>query len=313
MPVAFSGALRKRVLSFFYILLLNLLQGWRFYAKAINLTAENATMPAIKVPTSFNIDVEFEIPEFFRRLLAWLIDVLIEFCYLMIALYILNQIDKSLNRYDHDSSYNMNAIALLFMLPLFIYHVVMEITMNGQSIGKKAMSLKVVNENGGRASFSQFFIRWILRVSDIWIVVIVILLIFSPTQNSEMNFALAGAIVFLITDVVLAIASKKGQRIGDMLARTILIRTNRRASIEETVFQEVADSYTPVYPQIMQLSDRDINAIKNILETARKKGDMDMAVAAGEKIKGHLKIESSLSPFEFLEILLKDYNYLSVK
>jgi 5,10-methylenetetrahydrofolate reductase len=63
----------------------------------------------------------------------------------------------------------------------------------------------------------------------------------------------------------------------------------------------------------MQLSDRDINAIKSILETARKKGDVDMAVAAGDKIKSHLKIESSLSPFDFLDVLLKDYNYLSVK
>ena len=83
--------------------------------------------------------------------------------------------------------------------------------------------------------------------------------------------------------------------------------------MKKTVFQEVADNYTPSFPQIMQLSDRDINAIKSILETARKKGDMDMAAAASEKIKAHLKIDSPISPFEFLEILLKDYNYLSVK
>ncbi len=38
-----------------------------------------------------------------------------------------------------------------------------------------------------------------------------------------------------------------------------------------------------------------------------------MASNAAEKIKNHLKIESDLSPFEFLEILLKDYNYLSTK
>ena len=63
----------------------------------------------------------------------------------------------------------------------------------------------------------------------------------------------------------------------------------------------------------MLLSDRDINAIKSILETARKKGDWDMAAAASEKIKAHLKIDAPMTPFEFLDILLKDYNYLSVK
>jgi hypothetical protein len=112
---------------------------------------------------------------------------------------------------------------------------------------------------------------------------------------------------------VLVVISKKGQRIGDFLAHTILIRTNARTSIEETVFQEVSDSYTPSFSQIMQLSDKDINAIKSILETARKKGDFNMAAAAAEKIKAHLKIESSMSPFDFLETLLMDYNYLSTK
>ena len=34
-------------------------------------------MSVIKVPTTFNIDVEFEIPEFYRRLISLLIDVLI--------------------------------------------------------------------------------------------------------------------------------------------------------------------------------------------------------------------------------------------
>jgi uncharacterized RDD family membrane protein YckC len=271
-------------------------------------------MAVIKIPTSFNIDVEFEIPEFYRRMVAWMIDVVIEFCYFRLALYLLNVIAQNSNFMDDDTYHNLSAVAIIIFLPLFIYHVVMETTMNGQSVGKKIMGLRVVNENGGRASISQFLIRWLLRVSDVWIVIIIIILVVTTySQGSEMNFALAGAIIFLITDIILVISSKKSQRIGDILAKTILIRTNRKASIEETVFQEVADSYTPLFPQIMQLSDRDINAIKSILETARKKGDMDMAIAAGDKIKAHLKIETSLSPFEFLDILLKDYNYLSVK
>jgi len=63
----------------------------------------------------------------------------------------------------------------------------------------------------------------------------------------------------------------------------------------------------------MQLSDKDINAIKSILETARKKGDFNMAEAAAYKIKSHLTIESDMPAFDFLDVLLKDYNYLSVK
>jgi len=259
-------------------------------------------MAVIKVPTSFNIDVEFEVPEFYRRLLALIIDIAIEFFYLKIIAEIIDRAE-------------LDFIGFLFLLPIFVYHVVMEITMNGQSAGKKIMGIKVVHENGGRASISQFIIRWLLRVSDVWMVALIFVLAagIGFGHDTETTILILAVFAFLVTDIVLVISSKKGQRIGDILAHTILIRTNARASIEETVFQEVADTYTPVFPQIMQLSDRDINAIKSILETARKKGDYAMAATASDKIKSHLKIDSSMSPFDFLDVLLKDYNYLSVK
>jgi uncharacterized RDD family membrane protein YckC len=268
-------------------------------------------MAAIKVPTSFNIDVEFEIPEFYRRLVALLIDIFIIICYSKIAFEILKAAANGSDFRDADTGYNLQAVAILLFLPTLIYHIALEITMNGQSIGKKIMSLQVVNENGGRASVSQFLIRWLLR--DIWFLFLFAVGVGGVDSNPESVFIILAVIAYFITEIILVVSSKKGQRIGDILARTILIRTNRQASIEETVFQEVADNYTPSFPQIMQLSDRDINAIKSILETARKKGDMDMAAAASEKIKAHLKIDSGMSPFEFLDILLKDYNYLSVK
>jgi uncharacterized RDD family membrane protein YckC len=268
-------------------------------------------MAAIKVPTSFNIDLEFEIPEFYRRLFALLIDIVILFCYYKIAFEIFKLIASGADFRDADTGYNLQAVAIVIFLPLLVYHVVLEITMNGQSIGKKIMALRVVNENGGRASVSQFLIRWLLR--DIWFLFLFAVGVSGADSSPESVFIILAVIAYFITEIVLVVSSKKSQRLGDILARTILIRTNRQASIEETVFQEVADDYTPSFPQIMRLSDRDINAIKSILETARKKGDLDMAAAASGKIKAHLKIDSGMSPFEFLDILLKDYNYLSVK
>lgn len=271
-------------------------------------------MAVIKVPTNFNIDVEFEIPEFYRRLISLLVDIIIEFVYLWIAIKIFSSIIMN-SSLDTDSQYNLQAVWLLFILPILLYHVVLEITMNGQSFGKKVMGIKVVNEIGGRPGISQFLIRWLLRVSDVWIVVIIFMLASMDefSRNPETAFIVLAALAFLITDIVLVVSSKKGQRIGDLLAKTILIRTNTKGDIEDTVFIEVADSYVPSFPQIMQLSDKDINAIKSILETARKKGDYNIAEAASSKIKSHLKIETSISPFDFLEVLLKDYNYLSTK
>jgi uncharacterized RDD family membrane protein YckC len=272
-------------------------------------------MAVIKVPTNFNIDLEFEIPEFYRRMFALMIDMLIEYFYLRIASAIYDSIDNNRNSFDSDAGYDMAAIGILLFLPVLIYHVVLEITMNGQSIGKKIMRLRVVDENGGRPSISQYLIRWLLRLGDVWIVAAIFLLFSMPAffRDAESAFLIIAVVSFLITDIVLVVFSKKGQRLGDILAKTILIRLHTKTDIEDTVFQEVSDSYIPKFPEIMKLNDKDINAIKNILDTARKKGDFNMATAASEKIKAHLKIETPLSPFDFLDIALKDYNYLSTK
>jgi uncharacterized RDD family membrane protein YckC len=277
---------------------------------------QNAVMPAIKVPTTFNIDVEFDVPEFYRRLLALLIDMVIEFSYVVIAGKVYEAIFRNYYGFDDDSQYNLGAIGLLFFLPVLVYHVALEILMNGQSVGKKIMGIRVVTENGGRPGISQLFIRWLLRISDLWIAMLIIFLAANPVffmNRWDTFFVVLLAVGFLITDIVLVVSSKKGQRIGDMLAHTILIRSRSKADIEETVFQEVADSYIPSFPQIMQLSDKDINSIKSILQTARKKGDFHLAAVAADKIKHHLSINTSMSPFDFLDVVLKDYNYLSSK
>jgi uncharacterized RDD family membrane protein YckC len=268
-------------------------------------------MGAIKVPTNFNIELEFEIPEFYRRLLALIIDIILEVIYIRIMAAVLDTMGSGSGT---DSQFNSAAIAWILFTPVLLYHVIMELTMNGQSPGKKITGIRVVDERGGKASFSQFIIRWLLRISDLWIIVILVVILDQHgRQDIENVMVTIFGIGFLITDIILVVSSKKGQRIGDILAHTIIIRTSTKSDINETVFQEVADNYVPAFPEIMQLSDRDINAIKSILETARKKGDFHMAENAAEKIKAHLKINTSLSPFDLLETLLKDYNYLSTK
>jgi len=271
-------------------------------------------MAVIKVPTNFNIDVEFEIPEFYRRLIALLIDFLMQFFIYKLGILLLEVLASNIDYKESEQWYNLHWLSIVIILgPILIYHVLLEITMNGQSIGKKILNIKVVNENGGKASISQFLIRWLLR--DIWFIIILFIGLAKEYQgkNAESTFLILFVFAYFITDIILVVASKKGQRIGDLLAKTILIRINSKGNIEDTIFIDVADNYVPSFPQIMQLSDKDINAIKSILETAKKKGDYLMAESASNKIKNHLKIESTKSPFDFLDILLKDYNYLSTK
>lgn len=269
-------------------------------------------MSVIRVPTTFNIDLEFEIPEFHRRLFAWFIDVFIQIIYYIAAR---NVLEKSISSHDllsKDTPYNVWGLYMMIIVPIFTYHLLCEITMNGQSFGKKTLGIKVVSENGGRPGISQFLIRWLIRTGD-YAIVAIIFVNLAIVVDKEYFFFLGASLILLLTDIILVVSNKKGQRIGDILAHTILVRTQAKGSMEETVFMEVADNYVPAFPQIMKLSDRDINAIKSILDTSRKKGDFKLAAMASEKIKAHLKINSTMPPFDFLDTLLKDYNYLSVK
>lgn len=266
-------------------------------------------MSIVRIATNFNIDIEFTAPPFYRRLFAWVIDIIIQIFYIIVAVRLLSWIAQGM-RGDENNNVKIWAISLVFSLPFFLYHVVLEITMGGQSIGKKLLGIKVISENGGKPSIGQFIIRWLIRTSDYMLLIIIILIPYAQIFGPQVYWGVAGAIGLLVADLVL-VNTKKQQRLGDILAHTVLIDTKQKEKITDTVFLEVSEHYVPQFPQIMQLSDRDINSLKGIIDTAKKHRDHHMAAMAAEKIKAHLHIDTSLEPEEFLEILLKDYNYLS--
>lgn len=270
-------------------------------------------MPVVRVPTNFNIDVDFQIPEFYKRLLSLFIDYAIV---IIFASVMSSMVDYFFTPYSSsDAWYNwrFGKIAVVYG-PVLFYFPVTEILLNGKTLGKKWLGIQVINENGGRAGISQLLIRWLMR--ETWFIFIWGMSEYYKAVNGETAEAIFLSlivIIYFITEIILVVSSKKGQRIGDILAKTILVDVRQKSDISDTVFQEVADSYKPSFPEIMRLSDKDINAIKTILETARRKGDLEMAETAKIKITTYLKIESNMPAFDFLEVLLKDYNYLSVK
>jgi len=256
--------------------------------------------------TNFNIELEFPAAPFHRRLFAWIIDIIILCFYGWLSVQLISWFDSNIG---NRSSF---AVFIVLLIPMLTYHLVCEATMNGQSFGKKIMTIRVVNENGGQPGLGQLVIRWLIRTSDIMAFSLILSVpMAAASGNSRFFWQLAIPLGLFMTDVILVNASQKQQRLGDMLAHTLLIKASQKHSIQDTVFLNIADNYRPSFPQVMQLTDRDMNSLKSILDTAKKRGDFNLASMASDKIKNHLKIDTNLSPFEFLEILLKDYNYLS--
>ena len=245
-------------------------------------------MEKIKIPTSFNIDLEFETPEFHKRLFAWVIDFAIIYAYSIIFRYVMAQFSAGHKLSDNNMPflYNLSAVYLLLYVPILIYHLFFETVMNGQSIGKKIIGIKVIGENGGRPAIHQYLIRWLLRPVDF-------------------------ALTLCLGGLLSVILSKKNQRLGDMAAGTLIIKTKIETDIDDTVFFELSDEYKPRFKEVMRLSDRDMNTIKGVLNNCKRYNTFDVAARMSEKIRSVLNILDYQEPVEFLETLLKDYNYFS--
>ncbi|MEV4885441.1 Uncharacterized membrane protein YckC, RDD family [Chitinophaga ginsengisegetis] len=244
-------------------------------------------MADIKIPTSFNIDLEFESADIMKRFLAWLIDFAIRFFYYLVAY-------MTLSSFRIEMEGHVGIYFFLVLLPLLFYFPVAEIGMKGQTPGKKMLHLQVVSMTGNQPSVSQHLIRWIFRIIE-----------------TPLYFF---ALVPVIIPAVSIVRTPYNQRLGDLVAGTIVISTKRKGSIEETIFRDLSHSdYKPQFPQIMKLSDRDMNKVKDLLDRALKAKDEDLAARVAMRVREVLHIETEMPNTHFLETVLNDYNYYTTK
>jgi uncharacterized RDD family membrane protein YckC len=125
-----------------------------------------------------------------RRAVAIIID--------MIVLGILGWVISLFTGMSTSEGFNLTgAPAFLWFFIALAYYVVMEVQLGG-TLGKMALGMKVVKEDGAKLDWGASLIRNILRIVD------------------GFFFYLVGAIVVW--------TSKKRQRLGDMVAHTLVVR-----------------------------------------------------------------------------------------
>jgi uncharacterized RDD family membrane protein YckC len=250
-------------------------------------------MLTVKLDTGFNIEVDFPISPFHRRMFSYIIDVMVMLFYWKIM-----QLIFGVRLGDSDYLW----LSVLLGIPVLLYFPLMEIFTNGQTVGKKILGIRVIRLEGGQASVSQYILRWMFRTIDfpVWI-------FFSIFQGALPWYSS----IFVFTGIASIIISNKSQRIGDIVAGTIVIFTRSKSSWQDTVFTEIEADYKPRYPQVMQMSDKDINSLKMIIENVKKHNNHQLAFRIAERIKWKLNMQADQDAQEFLETLLKDYNYYS--
>ena len=260
-------------------------------------------MSTVQINTAFNVGLDFEIAPFHKRLFAYLIDFALLAIYLFGMKYLLYEL-FNLSR-EKSSGFDI----LIISVPMLLYSLLTELLLNGQTFGKKLMQIRVISLEGGEPTFGQFILRWITKFFE-WP------FLFGYLYASSVALFLYALYTgfFGVAVVIAILVSKKSQRLGDMAAGTVVVDAKTSMSVNDTIFIAVnATNYKPLFPEVMRLSDNDINTIKTVLTQAKKNHNHDICMRIEYKVKDVLKIESKLSSTDFLEKLLEDYNYLATK
>jgi uncharacterized RDD family membrane protein YckC len=266
-------------------------------------------MALFTVTTPFNIDLEFSLAAFYKRMFAWMIDLLIIFIYSYVMIFFVYKNILGIKGMGIQTENQLSTALGIFTiyLPVLVYHLLFEIFMNGRSPGKLLLGIKVMNKEGASATLSQLLLRWILCLPNYFLIFIIFA--YEP-------MALVGVMMLLgvlaLPDVISIAVSAKSQRLGDLAAGTVVVDTKYKMDIQETIYVEVETSgYQPLYPQVLKLTDRDINGIRNLLSGKINKETENYMYRVAYRIEEVLQVKMNGDPDFFLQTLLKDYNYLT--
>lgn len=242
-------------------------------------------MTELQINTTQNVNINFIAASLGERILAYGIDLIIKIAYAIVIfqiLFNLLNIDDFLFGWD---DWSRIAFIAIFYLPVVFYTLVFESILEGQTLGKRLVKIKVVKIDGYQASFADHLMRWFFRIIDI---------------------NMMSGVVALIAVVV----NDKNQRLGDMTAGTAVISLKDKIRISHTILENLAQDYVPKYPSVIKLSDNDVRIIKETLITARKSMDHSTLLKLRKKVEEVIGVKAEgYDTLNFIDTILKDYNY----
>src|SRR5690606_25788624 len=108
-------------------------------------------MQTVSVRTTQNVVIDYPVASLGDRILAYFIDVLIMVAYIILIFLVIGFGEIG----------SIAIIISLISIPLFLYHLLFEIFMNGQSPAKRQMNIKVVRLDGTPPTIGNYIIRWL--------------------------------------------------------------------------------------------------------------------------------------------------------
>lgn len=233
----------------------------------------------INIETTQQIELEHSVASIGERVLASIIDY-----FILLGIILAGALVSGIS--------GLAFLWIFFLIPVFLYQLVMDLVFNGQSVGKRIMKIKIVKLDGSNATFLTYFIRWTFRLIDI-----------------NLTLGAVGTLSIIL--------NSKGQRVGDMAAGTCVVRLVKNVGIQSMMI-ELPVGYEPNFSQAINLTDNDVKTLHEVVDMWNQSldfTDMDLSEAgrivgiARQAYEKKLNINSPLSDSVFLSTLLKDYYF----
>lgn len=159
------------------------------------------SVSAVSVSLPERVALEYEIADIGTRFYALLLDNVMRAIIYGVLIYALPIAAAGIAMLGRgsDTSWMLAVFVVVVFLIEYGYFAVFEIAMNGRTLGKYAFGLRVVKEDGSSLTRADILLRNLIRIFDSM-----------PLLNA------LGLVVMLI--------SPRAQRLGDIAARTIVIR-----------------------------------------------------------------------------------------
>jgi uncharacterized RDD family membrane protein YckC len=153
-----------------------------------------------QIVTGEAVALDLQPATFASRAVSGVIDLVVQGIGLFVVLVVVSKVALSLDDAAGAALGLVCGVAVIVGYPL-----VMETLTRGRTLGKMAMGLRTVRDDGGPIRFRQALVRALLEVVEVW--------------------ALSGS-----PALICSLASERGKRLGDHLAGTYVVRERGAAS-----------------------------------------------------------------------------------
>lgn len=237
-------------------------------------------MKTIEINTAQNVTIQYELASFGNRAAAFFIDLIVLFGLISCLNIFFLQLGSS------------TVFMYLILLPVMLFYTLCsEILLDGQTIGKRAIGIKVVKLNGDPATAFDYLIRWAFRFLDIWVS--------------------AGSIAAMLIS-----SSTYNQRLGCLLSGTTVIKksSTRTFTLKDILNIQSIQNHQPSFPRVVQLSEQDMLFVKKVLERNKRyknESHRELLEKLADKIADIIGVNAQLDKEKFLKTILADYIVLT--